>query len=215
MNNFSSNDILLATLGTEPQVVTLTLDTLLTKGHNINEVIVVYTDHPAIKENLGILQEEFKRCYLDVALRPVPIASTQGHVKDFLNEEDLRVLWRTLYIETHRVRQAGCRLHMCISGGRKVMAVIAMSVAQLLFGPGDQVWYLLTEGWKPGNERRLHAGISDKVLLLPIPVLRWSEADTLLRSVAELSDPQEVIAWYKRLTARLKKNGKTNLSGTG
>ncbi len=208
MHRFGNGEVLLATLGTEPQVVTLTLDALISKGHNISGVIIVYTDHPAITKNLGVLQEEFKQSYLDVSLWLVPVTSAHGCVKDFLNEEDLRCLWRTLYVEIRRARQAGCSIHMCISGGRKVMAVIAMSVAQLLFGPGDQVWYLFTEGWKPGKERRLHAGKSDKVALLPIPVLRWSEADIPLRTVADLSEPQEVLTWYKRLTDKAEEKRK-------
>lgn len=208
MNKQNNGEVLLATLGTEPQVVTLTLDILLAKSRNIREVIVVYTEHPVINENLEILQEEFERFYRNVSLRLVPVTNIHGYVRDFFNEEDLRGLWRTLYIETRRARQTGSRLHMCISGGRKVMAVIAMSVAQLLFGPGDQVWYLLTEGWRPGSERRLHAGENDKILLLPIPVLRWSEADTLLRTVADLSDPHEVLTWYKRLTDKAEEKRK-------
>lgn len=200
MHNDNNSEVLLTTLGTEPQVVTLSLDALLTKGHNISEVIVVYTEHPAITKNIGLLQKEFEQNYPGVTLRSIPVTGTKGLVKDFLNEEDLRGLWRTLYVEIRRARQVGCRFHMCISGGRKVMAVIAMSVAQLLFGPGDQAWYLLTEGWRPGSERYLHASKTDNVILLAIPVLRWSEADTLLRTVAELNDPQEVVAWYKRLT---------------
>lgn len=176
--------------------------------HTIDEVIIVHTDHPVINRNIDILREEFNQTYPNVVLRPVPITNVHGRVKDFLTQEDLRGLLRTLYIETRRVRQTNRRLHMCISGGRKVMAVIAMSVAQLLFSPGDQVWYLITEGWKPGNEQRLHAGESDKTLLLPVPVLRWKEADTLLRTVAELNDPQEVIVWYKRLTQKAEEKRK-------
>lgn len=143
-----------------------------------------------------------------MVLRPIPIINSYGRVKDFLTQEDLRGLLRTLYIEIRRVRQANRRVHMCISGGRKVMAVVAMSVAQLLFGPNDQVWYLITEGWKPGSEQRLHASETDKTLLLPVPVLRWNEADTLLRTVAELNDPQEVIVWYKRLTQKAEEKRK-------
>jgi len=192
---------MLATLGLEPQVITYALDILMV-NHPIDEVIIIHTDHPVINRNIDILREEFDRTYPKVVLRPVLTTNSNGPVKDFLTQEDLRGLLRTLYIEIRRVRQANCRVHMCISGGRKVMAVMAMSVAQLLFGLNDQVWYLITEGWNPGSEQRLHAGESDKTLLLPVPVLRWNEADTLLRTVAELNDPQEVITWYKRLTQK-------------
>ena len=207
MRTKSRRDVLVATLGSEPQVITYTLDILIAE-HPIDEVIIIHTDHPAINRNIDILCEEFDRTYPNVVLRPIPIINSYGPVKDFLTQEDLRGLLRTLYIEIRRVRQANRRVHMCISGGRKVMAVVAMSVAQLLFGPNDQVWYLITEGWKPGSEQRLHASETDKTLLLPVPVLRWNEADTLLRTVAELNDPQEVIVWYKRLTQKAEEKRK-------
>jgi CRISPR-associated protein Csx14 len=208
LRNKAQQELMLATLGTEPQVITLTLDKLLTAGHAVSETILVYTEHPAIKDNIQILEKEFRQVYSGVTLRLAPVTNSKGYVKDFLSEEDLCGLLRTLYIETRRARQAKYRVHMCISGGRKVMAVIAMSVAQLLFGPADQVWYLITEGWQPGNERRLHATESDKILLLPVPILRWNEADTLLRTVTELNDPQEVLVWYKRLTNKAEEKRK-------
>ena len=138
MRTKSRRDVLVATLGSEPQVITYTLDILIAE-HPIDEVIIIHTDHPAINRNIDILCEEFDRTYPNVVLRPIPIINSYGRVKDFLTQEDLRGLLRTLYIEIRRVRQANRRVHMCISGGRKVMAVVAMSVAQLLFGPGSML----------------------------------------------------------------------------
>ncbi|HOL18400.1 MAG TPA: CRISPR-associated ring nuclease, partial [Bacillota bacterium] len=53
-------EALIATLGVEPQVVTIALDSLLNQGKNIKEATVLYTEHPAILEALTILEEEFK-----------------------------------------------------------------------------------------------------------------------------------------------------------
>ena len=201
MSRKNTRDVMIATLGSEPQVITYTLD-ILGADHKIDEVVVIHTDDINISRSIGILHKEFTNAYPDVALRPVLITGSSGPVKDFLTQDDLNGLLGTLYIEVRRIRQSGRRIHMCISGGRKVMAVLAMCVAQLLFGPSDHVWYLITEGWRPGGEQKLHAGKSDKTFLLPVPVLRWNEAEILLRTVAELKDPNEVIAWYKKLTHR-------------
>lgn len=51
--------VLIATLGTEPQVVTLVLDLLQAKGYVINEVITVYTVGDAVRPALEVLAEEF------------------------------------------------------------------------------------------------------------------------------------------------------------
>ncbi|AEG14066.1 CRISPR-associated protein, Csx13 [Desulfofundulus kuznetsovii DSM 6115] len=193
--------ILIATLGVEPQVVTITLDHLLSGGEAISEVVVIYTETPRVREALRIIEGEFQGAvYPGIQLRAVPVTSTDGPVLDFCTDRDLRALLRTLYVEIRCARQAGGMVHLCISGGRKVMGILGMVVAQLLFGPEDRVWHLITEGWQPGADRRLHLPPGEKVWLVPVPVLRWSEAGTLVRTVAELEDPAEVVAWHEKLS---------------
>lgn len=195
--------ILIATLGVEPQVVTITLDHLLSGGEAISEVVVIYTETPGVREALRIIEGEFQRAvYPGIQLRTVPVTSTDGPVGDFCTDRDLRALLRTLYVEIRRARQAGGMVHLCISGGRKVMGILGMVVAQLLFGPEDRVWHLITEGWQPGAGRQLHLPPGEKVWLVPVPVLRWSEAGILMQTVAEMNDPAEVVAWYERLRRR-------------
>lgn len=197
----AGSEIMLATLGVEPQVITITLDALLMSKRPIREVAVIYTDHPGIKDALCTLKQEFEaEAYPHISFRPVPVTNSQGNVKDFQTEEDLHSLLRTLYTEIRQARRMERPIHLCISGGRKVMGVMAMAVAQLLFGPDDRVWYLITEGWKPGTGRHLHIIDSEQVRLVPVPVLRWHEASTLMHAVIELDDPQEMLAWYYRLT---------------
>lgn len=208
----SSNrpEALIATLGVEPQVVTITLDYLLARRQSISEVTVVYTGGSGVREALAAIEAEFaKGVYPGIQLRNAPVFSSKGPVGDFCTEEDLRGLLRTLYAEVRRVRQGGCPVHLCVSGGRKVMGILGMVVAQLLFGSEDRVWHLVTEGWQPGVERQLHLPPEEKVWLVSVPVLRWSEASTLIRTVAELGDPAEVVAWYERLSrnAEMKRKG--------
>jgi CRISPR-associated protein Csx14 len=194
-------EILVATLGVEPQVVTITLDRLLAAGRTIGEVAVVHTLDAGVREALAVVAAEFGRgFYPGVRLRAVPVTGARGAVTDFHGEECLRALLGTLYGEVRRARQQGVTVHLGVSGGRKVMGIIGMVVAQLLFGPEDRVWHLVTAGWHPGVRRRLHLTPADRAWLVPVPVLRWAEAGTLMRTVAELDDPAEVVAWYERLT---------------
>ncbi len=195
-------EAMIATLGTEPQVITIALDQLLKKGFEIGEVTIIYTTDPKITEALEIIQNEFSAAYPDITLRPRVVAGDKGAVEDFRGAGDLQALLGTLYKEVRRVRKRGPRLHLSLAGGRKVMSVMGMVVSQLLFGPADKAWYLVTEGWRPGTSRKLHAGAEDEVYLLPLPILLWREADTLVRKVAKLDDPAEMVAWHHRLTAR-------------
>lgn len=198
----SGTAALIATLGVEPQVVTIALDALLTQGKKIGEVTIIYTGNPAVLESLQILKAEFEswQAYAHISLRCVPVAVNRKIIRDFQTEEELSGLLRILYSEIRRVRQNKHPVHLCLSGGRKIMGLIGMSVAQLLFGPEDRAWYLITEGWRPGDSRRLHASRTDQIWLVPVPVLRWNEASTLLQTVTELKDPQEILIWYERLT---------------
>lgn len=194
-------DTMVATLGTEPQVVTLALEHLTKiKGYKIDKVKVVYTYSSQVLDAVKTLEELFSRHYAKIAFNPVPVYTNGTPLKDFYSQQDLNSLLRTLYREVRNVRREKCPLHLCISGGRKVMSIYAMLTAQLLFGPEDHLWYLFTEGWTPGTERKFHLKTSeDTIDLLEIPVLRWKEASTLVRTVAELNDVNEIVTWYQAL----------------
>jgi len=176
------------------------LDHLLKDGEKIDEVVVIYTDTQGVRSALEVVQKEFEsgNYYREIELRCVLVVSDEGPVKDFCSEMDIRGLMGTLYREVRRLRKKGT-VHFCISGGRKVMGIMGMVVAQLLFGPDDKVWHLVTEGWQPGSKRCLHLPPEEKVWLVPVPVLRWSEGKILMETVSELDDPNKVALWYEKL----------------
>lgn len=74
-----------------------------------------------------------------------------------------------------------------------------MVVAQLLFGPEDRAWHLLSEGWAPGAPRKMHLELGDVVHLVPIPVLRWTDSGVMLAALAVLDDPLEAIRRYEEI----------------
>ncbi|MGB9873175.1 MAG: CRISPR-associated ring nuclease [Anaerolineae bacterium] len=184
--------VLIATLGTEPQVVTLALDLLLAKGYAIGEVIVVHTVGEAVRPALMALAREFAvpgAC----GYRPVPVEGEDAPVADIVTEADTAALLRTLYRVVLAEKRAGRVVHLSIAGGRKPMAVYGMVVAQLLFDEDDRVWHLLSEGWQPGDERVMHVRPGDQVWLVPVPVLRWSSVSPVLTELALREDPWEAI----------------------
>lgn len=184
--------VLIATLGSEPQVVTLALDLLQTKGISIAEVIVVHTVGEAVQPGLKQLAQEFAlpgAC----GYRLIPVEKEGWPVSDFLTEADTAALLRTLYRTVLVEKRAGRIVHLSIAGGRKPMAVYGMVVAQLLFDEEDHVWHLLSEDWRPGDERVMHVRPGDRVRLVPIPVLRWSAVSPVLTELAVREDPWEAI----------------------
>ena len=184
--------VLIATLGTEPQVVTLALDLLQAKGYPIAEVIVVHTVGEVVQPALARLAEEFARPGAGV-YRPVPVEGQDGPIEDIVTEADTAALLRTLYRVVLSEKRAGRLVHLSIAGGRKPMAVCGMVVAQLLFDEDDRVWHLLSEGWQPGDERVMHVRPGDRVWLVPVPVLRWGSVSPVLTELALREDPWEAI----------------------
>lgn len=191
--------ILLATLGTEAQVITIVLDRLLAMGEPIRRVVVIYTENSRVQEALQIVDNEIKSYYQDIEFEARPVIKGDAVLEDFRCDEDLKCLTRTMYNEVRAARGRGESIHLSISGGRKVMSVMAMVVAQLLFGPNDQVWHLITEGWQPGSSRKLHLLPDQEAWMVPVPVLRWSEANFMIRMLAEVDDPESIIEWQMKV----------------
>ncbi len=193
-----NSQVLICTLGSEPQVVTLVLDLLRARAYSIDKVIVVHTVGAAVQPALCALSREFakpKACIY----RPVVIEGNKEQAADVLSEADVAALLRTLYQVVLAEKRAGRVVHLSIAGGRKPMAVYGMVVAQLLFDENDLVWHLLTEGWRPGDERIMHIRPGDRVSLLPVPVLRWGSVSPVLTELALRQDPWEAIQAQKRM----------------
>lgn len=189
-----SAQTLIATLGSEPQVVTLALDQLAARGFAIDQVVVVYTADNAVLQAMARVASEFDGAvYPRVTLRTVPVVDERGAVQDFRRDDDMRALQQTLYREVREAKRQRRVVHLCVSGGRKVMGVMAMVVAQLLFEANDRVWHLMSEGWAPGSEKRMHARAQDQIWLVPVPVLRWTDSAGLLAVFGELDEPSDAL----------------------
>lgn len=191
---------LIATLGSEPQVVTIVLDRLLAQGCAIDEVTVVHTGAPVVQAALERVAAEFRAgTYPGVSLRPAAVSGPAGIIADLQTEEDMWALLRVLYREVRRARRDGRTVHLCVSGGRKAMGIAGMVAAQLLFGADDRVWHLISEGWQPGGERRMHLPPEERVWLVSVPVLRWTSSAAMLAALGSLEDPAEAIRCQEML----------------
>jgi CRISPR-associated protein Csx14 len=190
--------VLIATLGAEPQVVTLALDLLQAKGYGVGEVIVVHTAGEAVRPAVERLEREFAApgtC----SYRPVVVKGDGGPVADIVTDAETSALLRTLYRTVLAEKRAGRLVHLSIAGGRKPMAVYGMVVAQLLFDEDDRVWHLLSEGWRPGDERVMHIRPGDRIRLVQVPVLRWASVSPVLTELALREDPWEAIQAQKTM----------------
>ena len=188
--------VLIATLGTEPQVLTLSLQELLARGEEIVEAVGVHSraNDPAIAKAVERLRAEWASLpfgkEVELRLEGVPVA-------DFDSERSLQLLYRRLKDLVASSRSRGLRVHLNISGGRKPMGICALLVAQLLFGPEDRLWYLISS---PGlvESRALTADRCQyKMIELPVPL--WTEAAAFLEVLSRYEDPWAAVELQRRL----------------
>ncbi len=169
--------VLIATLGTEPQVVTLALDALLTGQDILTRVIVVHTDErdPIIHKALAVLQQEFlgSRYYGDRLLYiPHALVSPKGPLSDITTPEEIDAAFEQMYTLLRQHKYMGHKIHLSIAGGRKTMALFAMAAAQILFDLDDRVWHLVSS---PSlvNSRELHTNDAEDAILVSVPIANW------------------------------------------
>ncbi len=187
--------VLLATLGGQPQIVTFALDDLLAQGNPIQEVIVVHlaaADH-RLRAALDRLAAEFaSQRYAGrfCRLRTVELAGPDGPLNDLPDEGSAEDALNTIHTLIRRLKQERCRIHACISGGPRIMALLTVSAAMLHFDHQDHLWHVYTP---PSLRERadegatMHIEPSAGVRLIEVPLVPWGTYFPALRDLASAS----------------------------
>lgn len=188
--------LLIATLGTEPQVVTAALNLLWRQGEPIDRVSVIHTtdpDNPSISEAFQRLQQAFTEPpYKGQAeLASHPLEDERGRpLSDVDSPAAGRAAFRLIYRLVRQAKLEGLNVHLSIAGGRKTLAVFGMATAQLLFDAEDRLWHLYSAG-DFLQSKRLNPRPEDEVHLISIPLILWSQVSPILTPVAQTDDPYE------------------------
>lgn len=177
---------LISTLGTEPQVMTISLHQLLAKHVPIMEAVGLYSqsDSPALIQAVSSL----RKAWVDL-----PFGSTveshfgQIKIQDVVSEDSLKIAYREIRHWIHRYKARGWTVYLNISGGRKPIVICAFIAAQLLFGANDHLLYLVSSE-DLVQSRKLIGDLSESHLI-ELPVPRWSEELSILSSLASDDDP--------------------------
>lgn len=196
-----SSPVLIATLGSEPQVVTAGLDLLLQRRFRIRRVAVVHTTAPGtlIEDALQRLKTaamDYRNPHIDFSFHPVEkdgnrFADTESQAA---GEAALAVIYRLI---AHAKNKAET-VHLLIAGGRKTMSIYGMVAAQMLFDEGDRLWHLYSAG-DFLTSKRLHPQPGDEVHLAVIPVVRWGELSPAWLSLRGIDDPWAALDAIRRL----------------
>ncbi|MDZ7360754.1 MAG: CRISPR-associated ring nuclease [candidate division KSB1 bacterium] len=200
LNPSSQSSTLIATLGSEAQVVSLTWQKLQDEGYWVNEIVVVHTapENEPTRTALAKLTDFFEQmAEPDLRLQFVVVGG-EYPVADTVTEEDLEAVFETLYRTVLKSKLAGKAVHLCIAGGRKIMSAYGVTVAQLLFDDNDHLWYLLSFG-EVLEKKRMLAHEGDDVKLIPIPVFHWSPVPPVMTPLALAEDPWQALTKQQQL----------------
>lgn len=184
---------MIATLGGQPQVVTFALDALLAAGEPIAELIVLYlqTDDPRMRHAVQKVKAEFVNGHY--GLRPLqltfhPICLTDHAILDIRDESDADTTWEVVNSLIASLKAHHRTLHICISGGRRILGLLTLSAAMLHFGHQDVLWHMYTpdEIRQEANEGSLmHMPQSVKEFrLIRVPMMPWGSYFPGLRQMA-------------------------------
>ncbi len=173
--------VLISTLGAEPQVVTLTLDALLHRGERISRLYVVHTDAsiPPIKGAKSKLDEIFVGSNRYPMLLYVPhlLSGPQDALRDVATADEILLAYQSLYRLLRQQKQAGCRVHLCLAGGRKTMTSFALAAAQVVLSTQDRVWHLISPPPLIASQT-MHAPHPSDVQLVSVPLLHPGKLQT-------------------------------------
>lgn len=199
---------LIATLGTEPQVVTAVIDLLAVQGESIDHVVVLHSVsvNSALSVAVDTIEsvlssEPYNRRFTHEL---VPLIDALGNpLADVETLDSVQEAFRTLYRCTWEAKRNGFKLHLSIAGGRKSLSIYGMVVAQLLFDDHDSLWHLYSGG-EFLQSRRLHPQAGDDVHLVPIPVLLREVISPALTHLQNSPDPIQALEYVNSRDVELK-----------
>lgn len=192
-----------ATLGGQPQIITFTLDLLLELDCSIQQVVVVYlASSPRYHEAYRRLAGEFagdqyhgRTC----RLRSVPVRCGANTLADARSPSEVEAVRATFFSLLGDLKAQGHRLHLSLTGGRRIMALTALAAAMQHLTPADQVWHIytppdLTEQARDGA--LLHAPPGAGVQLISVPFVPWAAYFPGLRPLLDRSPGElQTIGW--------------------
>src|SRR5260221_5420601 len=175
---------LLATLGGQPQVVTFTLDLLLLRGFPISEVVVIHpqTVQERLQRALACLNAEFVGdCYLvtgrTIHLRSHVLRLEDELLDDITDDISANGALDTIHQLIRDLKRQPRYIHLSVTGGRRLMALTAISAAQINFKHNiDHIWHIYTpEAIKQTAKdgRVMHMTSEAGINLIEIPFVPW------------------------------------------
>lgn len=170
--------ICVATLGGQPQVVTLALDALLARGLPVREAIVVHLSdqNPRYQAARACVAREFageRYGGRDCRYRPLAVRLGGVDVDDLHDDQFADAAQETFQRLFQRLKEQDAVIHLCPSGGRRLLGMLALAAAQIWFDLTDRVWHLYSSDAlraRSHDGALMHLGQHPDVRLVRVPL---------------------------------------------
>ncbi len=168
---------MVATLGGQPQVVTFTLDLLLQRGYPLTEVWVLWLPGaPRYRASLDRLREAFVGDVYrgrPLHLRALGLELRGRPLADLRYPDEIDAAWEQMDHLFARLKTAQYTLHLSLTGGRRMLSLLALSVAMRRFTLSDHAWHIYTPDdvrAAARNGRQLHVD-TERLQLIAVPLM--------------------------------------------
>jgi len=176
------------------------LDLLRRRGETIHQVVIVYlASSHRYAQAYRLLMGEFVGDRYDgepCHLRSIPIRLGDDRLSDARSPQEVDAVWKTFYQLFSELKSQEQRIHLSLTGGRRIMALLACSVGMLHFDSADRVWHLYTpeEVVELAYEGAvMHMPPEAGIELIEVPLVPWGTYFPGVKSLLGLS-PQDVRA---------------------
>jgi CRISPR-associated protein Csx14 len=189
--------ICIATLGAQPQVVSLALDALYAAGYPIRELFAI---HLATRnERMGLAIQRLDAEFINgryqghpcrYQRRPVQLGREQ--IEDLHGEDEAAAASKMLHQLISELKQEEATLHLCVSGGRRLLGMLALSAALLYFDQTDKIWHLYSSDEVRAASAagaQMHLPANKDVRLIAVDLPTWGQFFPALRTAANKPGP--------------------------
>lgn len=189
-------------MGGQAQVVTFTLNALYALDGAIETALIIHfsPQKPRIKRALAQLSAELAgNEYRGKTLvyRRVPVQVDDQPLPHVRTAEEAEAVWRLARDLLTDLKQAGRRLHLCIAGGPRILALTLTSAAMLHCDHRDRLWHLYTPKdfiAEAQDGAILHAPPEAGVRLIPVPMAPWGSYFPALRQLTQPAAAQTTLS---------------------
>jgi len=199
----TSQTSFVTTLGGQPQIATVMLDLLLARKIDIHNVVVIYfASKPRYFQSFLKVAEEFVGDrYGDrtIHLRGITVQFGKEQLADVFQPEQVEAVRETINALFVDLKSKSHIIHLGLAGGRRILALVALTSAMQYLKPSDHIYHLYTPDTvfeKIKDGKKMHVLPDWGVELVDVPFVPWVSYIPGLETLFEKNSQELLSARY-------------------